>query len=296
MSNKKIPLVSLITINYNTAEHTIHLLRSIQKLSYENLEIIVVDNGSNEDPKDVFLNEFPEIIYVRSDENLGFAGGNNIGITKASGEFIFFINNDTELEDEIIPRLIDRFFSDPTIGLISPKILYYKTKIIQFAGYTPLSIVARNRAIGNKTTDNGEFNRLVDSPYGHGAALMVKKEVINEVGKMPEIYFLYYEELDWCEMIRRKGYKIKVDQTVTIGHKESMSVGKLSSIKSYYLIRNRILFVRRNFTFWRRLFFIFYICLISFPKTLLSHLYAKQYDHAKAVCRGLFWNLNHTAS
>nr|WKN35511.1 glycosyltransferase family 2 protein [Tunicatimonas sp. TK19036] len=289
------PLVSLITINYNTEEHTLGLLKSIQYIDYKNLEIIVVDNGSTNNPEKDFIAAHPEIIFIRSEQNLGFAGGNNLGIKRASGDFLFFINNDTELKSGLIPSLLNRFKADPAIGLISPKILYYGTQCIQYAGYTSLSLTARNRAIGNKLQDQGQFQQLIDTPYGHGAAMMVSKQVIETVGEMPEVYFLYYEELDWCEMIRRNGYKIKVDQSVTIDHKESMSIGKLNPVKSYYLMRNRILFVRRNFSFERKAIFMLYVAVIALPKGILVNLVKIRFQHLRAIVKGVIWNFKHPA-
>ncbi len=88
------PLVSIITVNYNQAQLTLELLASLRKLTYTSFEIIVVDNASRENPKELIEKEYPEVKVVVSKENLGFAGGNNLGVQEAKGDYIFFVNND----------------------------------------------------------------------------------------------------------------------------------------------------------------------------------------------------------
>ncbi|MGJ3234243.1 glycosyltransferase family 2 protein [Marivirga sp.] len=285
------PLVSIITINFNSLQYTLDLLKSIVDLNYPNIEVIVVDNASKEDPRNLIISKFPEVTVVRSDKNLGFAGGNNLGVEKSEGDYLFFVNNDTEIQNGLIENLISVFYLKPNVGAVSPKIIYYGTNLIQFAGYTPLSLTGRNRAIGNKLTDGPEFQSIVVTPYLHGAAMMFSRSVVEQVGLMPEIYFLYYEEMDWSEIVKRAGFDLYVNQRAVIHHKESMSIGKMNPLKSYYLFRNRILFVRRNFTLSRRVFFMVYITLIALPKNLLTSVLKSEKMHFKAILRGFWWNI-----
>jgi GT2 family glycosyltransferase len=269
-SNK--PLVSVITVNYNSIDATLELLKSLDQSSYSNTEVIVIDNGSLHDPHAIIHQAFPSIAYKRSVENLGFAGGNNLGIELAKGDFLFFINNDTEVTPALIENLVNIFSENPSIGTLSPKIKYYGTNIIQYAGYTSMSkITVRNRAIGSRQEDGSRYAGLYATPYAHGAAMMVRREVIARVGPMPTVFFLYYEELDWCEQIRKSGFSIAVDRSSVIYHKESMSVGKANPLKLFYQTRNRILFARRNMSYPSKILFHLYFYMMVSPVKLLQY-------------------------
>ena len=118
------PLVSIITVNFRQPHVTVALLESIVQNSYKNVEVILVDNGSLADFSVLFKKAYPSVKIIISAENLGFAGGNNVGIAKAAGDFLFFVNNDTILTDGLIEGLLSRFAKNPQIGVVSPKIRY----------------------------------------------------------------------------------------------------------------------------------------------------------------------------
>lgn len=285
--------VSFITVNYNGLDDTLELLSSIYKLEEKDysFEVIVVDNGSIEDPKPKIFSKFPEVILIKSETNLGFAGGNNLGIKNAKGEYLFFINNDTIVSDDLVEILLQRFNENDKIGMLSPKIKFYGTNIIQYAGFSPLNILSRNFAYGNKKEDGHEYEKFLSTYSGHGAAMMVPRKVIEEVGGIPEFYFLYYEELDWAQQIIKAGFEVKVEQKAKIYHKESMSVGKNSSFKTYYMHRNRILFVKRNFKGIKRFIGLFYLFfIVSFVNTL-KYLIERNHVHFKAYLNAIKWHL-----
>jgi GT2 family glycosyltransferase len=282
------PLVSIITVNFNSTQVTLELLESLKKLTYSSFEVIVIDNGSQDNPEKTLQEAWPSIIFKRSEVNLGFAGGNNLGIALAKGDYLFFINNDTEVTPNLVTELIQVLKSNPAIGLLSPKICYFSSKLIQFAGYTPMhAVTARNQAIGNKHANNETFSGVHSTPYAHGAAMMTTRAVIDKVGPMPTEFFLYYEELDWCESIKRAGYTIAVSLSSVIYHKESMSVGKTSPLKLFYQTRNRILFVRRNFSALNSTLFHVYFFLLVSPVKLFKFLLKKEWAYAKAYWRAL---------
>ena len=287
------PLVSLVTVNFNEPEVTEQLLISINNNSYKNVEIIVVDNGCDRGVESLIESSYPEVKYIKSEENLGFAGGNNLGIEQANGAFVFLVNNDTEFTDGLIEHLLARFSTQKDIGVVSPKIRYFNLPgVIQYAGYSKMNpFTARNKAFGSKEKDEGQCDKAIETPYGHGAALMFKKELIEKVGLLPEVFFLYYEELDWCEQVRRAGYSIWYEPKALIYHKESVSVGKMSAFKTYYLTRNRILFVRRNMSFLQKIGFVVFFSLLTIPKNTLKMVLKAQWDHLKSFWSAIMWNL-----
>jgi GT2 family glycosyltransferase len=289
----KYPWVSVITVNYNQSTVTCDLLQSLQKISYPNVEIIVVDNASPNDTPDRIKELFPGIILIKSRENLGFAGGNNLGILAAKGKYLFFLNNDTEVPAHIMEPLVELLENRPEIGAVSPKIKYFQEPgLVQYAGFTRMNPwTIRNKAVGYKEPDSPVFDKLTSTNSVHGAAMMVPRRVIDEVGLMPEIFFLYYEEHDWAEMIKRAGYKIYYQPASYILHKESISTGKNSPLITYYLTRNRLLFARRNFRGLPFIFSLIFQTFVSIPKNIILLVIKGQHEHLKAYLKGIAWNL-----
>lgn len=283
-------LLSIITVNYNGLKDTCELIESLP-LNDESLEVIVVDNASKEDEATVIAQQFPQVKVKRSKQNLGFAGGNNLGIQAAKGKYLFFINNDTLLKPQTsdLRPLMNRLESSEKIGMVCPKIRFsWGNQLIQYAGYTPLSpITLRNQSIGYGEEDHGQYDTPHPTPYAHGAAMMVKREVIEKAGMMPECYFLYYEELDWSMMICRTGYEIWYEPACTIFHKESQATGQLSPLKTYYITRNRLLFAQRNIKGWTRPLSYLYLIGIVAPKDILMNLFQGRIDLCKATFKGI---------
>lgn len=279
--------VSIITINYNGLEDTCALIESIP--FNEDMEVIVVDNASKNLEAITIAQRYPKVKVIKSDRNLGFAGGNNLGIQAAQGKYLFLINNDTIFKEFNIQVLINRFETSPNIGIVCPKIRFaWGTKLIQFTGYTPLSkITVRNHAIGFGEEDNDQYDSAHPTPYAHGAAMLIRRDAIDKVGHMPECFFLYYEELDWSMMFTRAGYQIWYEPKFTIYHKESQTTGQNSTLRTYYITRNRLLLVKRNpkeFIFI--LAYIYLFCIVAI-RDILKYTLTNRFDLTKATLRAL---------
>ena len=249
----------------------------------------MVDNASKQDEASIITQRYPYIKTIRTDKNLGFAGGNNVGIKEAKGKYLFLINNDTVIKEFNVKSLINRLESSPKIGIVCPMIRFaWGNNTIQYAGYTPLSkITVRNQAIGFGEEDQSQYDTAHPTPYAHGAAMMIKREAIEKVGLMPEDYFLYYEEIDWSIMFAKADYKIWYDPACTIYHKESQSTGQDSPLRTYYITRNRLLLVKRNWqSVYKYLAYSYLICIVA-PRDLLKYAFKGKVDHAKAVINGI---------
>ena len=255
----------------------------------DKMEVIVVDNASTEDEATSIQKNYPKVKVIRSKKNLGFAGGNNLGIKAAKGKYIFLVNNDTIFKDVNVQSLIDRLESSPKIGVVCPKIRFsWGNNPIQFTGYTPLSkITVRNKSIGFGEEDRGQYNTPHSTPYAHGAAMMIKREVIDKVGLMPECYFLYYEELDWSMMITRAGYEIWYEPACTIYHKESQTTGQNSPLRTYYITRNRLLLVKRNWKSFTKYISYFYLIILVASRDIIKNTIKGHFVHAKAIMKGI---------
>ena len=279
--------LSIITINYNGLKDTCELIDSIP--FNNNLEVIVVDNASKEDEASIIAERNPQVKVIRSPRNLGFAGGNNLGIKEAKGKYILLINNDTYFKEYNIEQLIKRLISSDKIGIVSPKICFaWGNNPLQFAGFTPLSpITVRNQAIGFGEDDHGQYDIATPTPYAHGAAMLIKREAINKVGLMPECFFLYYEELDWSMMFTRAGYEIWYDPACTVYHKESQTTGQNSPLRTYYITRNRLLLVKRNYKGINKYLSYIYLIGIVGLRDILKYTITRQPRLFKAVLKGL---------
>jgi hypothetical protein len=289
------PLVSIITVNYNQSAVTIEFLESMRHCTYPNFEIWVVDNASPTDNPEIIKEKFPDIHFIRTEKNLGFAGGNNVAVRKASGKYLLFINNDTEIEPGFLEPMVELLENNPKIGMVSPRIQYFHSKnVLQFAGFTPIHpITSRSFAIGFGETDIGQYNMTCETGSIFGAAMLVPKTVIEKVGLMADIFFLYYEEHDWASHIKRAGYKIYFQGKSLVLHKESISTVKNSPFQIYYLTRGRVLYARRNATGIIKLLALLYIYLITVPKITLEFLLKGRIDLMRAFWRAMTWNLTH---
>lgn len=288
-SNKK---VSIITVNFNGFGDTCELIESLKKYETYPYEIIVVDNASRENEAENLQKRYPDICVVRSPSNLGFAGGNNLGYPFAGGEYVLFLNNDILIDKPFLQKLVDRLEAG-FVGLVSPKIKYEENRErIQFAGFTSLSsITLRNRIIGTGEIDRGQYDHAIITPYVHGAAMMGKKEVIDRIGLMPELYFLFYEELDWSVQFRKAGYTLWCEPAAVVYHKECMTAKRGSSLRLYYMTRSRLLFARRNLDGLAKSLSCLYLSTVPLLKNSLSHLLHLEWVHLAALWKGTWRGL-----
>jgi GT2 family glycosyltransferase len=289
-------LVSMIILNWNQLDVTCAFLESTRHLQYRNYEILVCDMASDLDPTErITRAAYPNTIVMRNAKNLGSTGGNNWGIRNAKGRFVFLVNNDTEVTPGLIENLLYPFADDVLIGSTCPKIKFFDAPdTIQYAGFNPINIyTGRTTAVGSLQKDDGRFDTGQTTHGAHGCAMMVKREVIDAVGIYPEEFFIYYEEWDWSYRILAAGYKIYYEPTGVIFHKESITMGKGSPRKLYFMTRNRILFMRRNTPMGAFLLFVAFFVFLTIPKELLKYTFSGKFEHLRAFVRGVSWNLTH---
>lgn len=282
------PKVSIITVNYNQAAVTEELLTSLSSITYPNYEVWVVDNGSQQNCANL-LQKFPHIHLIIHPENLGFAGGNNLALARASGSYLLLLNNDTEVTPGFLEPMVDACEQQPAIGVMSPRILFHNSgNLVQYAGTSAINpLTCRGFTRGYLDQDNEQYNILQQTSLAHGACMLIRKSLVEQIGTLPEDYFLYYEEYDFCEQAKRAGFEIWYNGFSVIYHKESVSVGKLSPLKSFYMARNRILFARRNFSLINRLTAIAFFLLAAVPKTIMTEAMKGRWKNVRAFLKGV---------
>lgn len=242
--------ICIILVNYNGAEDTIECVKSIKKNEKKiDYEIVVVDNKSTDDSVEK-LRGIKDIILIESEENLGFAKGNNLGIKYAmenNFDYILLLNNDTVVEVDSIFKLQQFIEQDKGLGIVAPRIMYYSDRnLINYCGghIDWLRCIAIHENYRNEFNENSP--KSFETEFITGCCMLIKNEVINDVGTLPEEYFMYYEDVDYCIQVKNKGYKLAVNTDSVIYHKVSVSSGGENSpfcIK--WGNRNRLIFIRK---------------------------------------------------
>jgi len=280
-------MVSIITVNYNGWEDTCELIASLKQFEEHPYEIIVVDNASKGDDVKLIRAAYPGITVVSSDKNLGFAGGNNLGYRHAKGNYIFFLNNDMVIKAPILENMINRLKNKSFAG-VSPCIVFlYKPDMIQYYGYCEMTSITLKH-----TTESFDSSRREDFMFPHetevlhGGAMMVRRDVIEKVGTMPEVYFLFYEEFDWSRRMREAGYKLFYEPASVVYHKESMSILKETPLREYYLTRARMIYARRNCIGYKKTISCLYQLFLALPKNTIRHFRTSRYDLIRAIWQG----------
>ena len=287
MSNR--PTVAIVSVNYNQTALTAEMLASLAGAGLDRwCEVWVVDNASAVDGSDELRDAFPWVRTLRSDRNLGFAGGNNLAIRATEADYVFLLNNDALVDPGVLEGLLDRFRENPRLGALSPVIYDYPQRAeqptIQYAGATAVSgWTGRNATLHRGAPAGSQTNGLQPVAYAHGAALLVSRAAIERAGLMEEGFFLYYEELDWCDRIRGAGFDIMLDGDRAVWHRESVSTGADSAFKTYWINRSRILYMRRNrHAVQATLFGVFYLIGVL-PLHGGRHFLAGRRAHLRAL-------------
>ncbi len=283
------PTLAIVSVNYNQTALTAEMLDSLERAGLHTwAEVWVVDNASKVDGSEVLAKAYPWAKTLRSEQNLGFAGGNNLAIRQSSADYVFLLNNDAIVDPGVVEGLLERFRENPKLGALSPVIYDYPQQqarpTIQYAGASAVSgWTGRNETYHRGAAAGAQPSGLQAVAYAHGAAMLVSRAALEAAGYMEEGFFLYYEELDWCDRIRRAGFEIMLDGDRAIWHRESVSTGVDSAFKIYWINRSRILYMRRNKSKVQAgLFGVFYLIGVL-PLHGIRHFLAGRKAHARAL-------------
>lgn len=244
------PKVYVIVLNWNGWKDTIECIESCLKLTYTNFRILLVDNGSTDGSESILREHFPAVEFIQTGENLGFAGGNNVGIKYAlekGAEYVWLLNNDTIVNPEALGELLKVAQRDEKIGVVGSKIYYYdKPDTLWFAGGRITRLTSLIHHVGADQKDSTLHQEDMDVDFITGCSLLVKRLTIQQVGLMCEEYFLYVEDTDWNTRIKKAGWKIKWAAGSKLWHKVSSMHGQGNPFLNYYCVRNILQYVRFN--------------------------------------------------
>lgn len=242
------PHVCFIVVTYNAELFVGDCLASLLDQSYpaDRIEVIVVDNASTDSTVRIVSERFPDVELIASPRNLGFARANNLAIRRADAHFIALVNADAVLERTWLERMVEGMTSDPAIAVGGCKI-YYPDGLLQHVG----GIIHGNGLTDHQgafEADVGQYDEPQDVDYVTGAAVVLRREALRELGALPEEYFLYYEETELCVRARKAGYRVVCFPDAVATHHEAYGSGRLSSKFLLRYHRSRLRFIVRNYS------------------------------------------------
>jgi GT2 family glycosyltransferase len=243
------PLVYVVILNWNGWRDTVACVESCRELTWPNYRVLVVDNGSTDGSEELLRARLPEVRILQSGRNLGFSGGNNVGIRyalDAGAEYVWLLNNDAEAAPEALEALVDALESTPTAAAATSKIfLHDDRQRLQFAGGLWEKGRLRLRLRGTNEVDRGQFDDTLGLGSASGCSMLLRASVIREIGLMDESYFLYWEDTEWCARAQRSGYLVRFAPKSHVWHKVSATARQSSFGQSYYFVRNGFFFLLR---------------------------------------------------
>ena len=244
------PLVYIILINYNGYKDTIECIKSLREIHYKNYKIIIVDNASTNNSISYLNQSLEDCIIIESKDNLGFAGGNNLGIEYAlnnEADYIMLLNNDTVVEAHFLENMLNKFTEGNKVGIVGCKIMYFpKNNIIWYGGGYIDWFKFIGEHYGMREIDKGQCDEEKEIDFMTGCCMLIKKEVFQKTGFLSKDYFMYFEDVDFCVKVRDAGYKILYNPKAIIYHKVGLSSGgEESPFAIKWGTRNRLIFMRK---------------------------------------------------
>lgn len=237
-------LVSVVLVNFRGADDTIEAIRHLDAMEWpaDRLEIVVVENGSGDDSADRIAEAAPHVTLVRSAENLGFAGGSNLGVKASAGEIVGFLNNDAKPHPRWVSAAIESFNGSPDIAAVASKVLDWEGKLVDFVdagltwygmGYKPLTgePVPRSSTTGRK-----------DVLFGTGSAMFVRRSTFEELGGFDERFFMFFEDVDFGWRLNLRGKRFLYNPDSIAYHKHHASMKSLGQFKETYLLERNALY------------------------------------------------------
>lgn len=290
-------LVSIIIVNYNGLKWLQNCLDSLKKQTYNNFEIILVDNNSKDDSLNFIKTNYPKVVLVENKENSGFAGGNNLGYKYVKGEYIWLLNNDTECESETLENFLKAFDEIPNLGSVQSKLvlLNEKDKLDVCGSYWTDTTFLYHFGIRGKENVL-MFNKATPVFSNKGASVMLKKEIIDKIGLFDGDFWSYYEETDLCNRIWSFGYECWYYPKATVYHANGgTSITFANDFIQFHNFKNKLLSFLKNFEIKNLIYIIPIYLFFNFTLAIFWLLQGK-YKHFLAFFRSIWWNVIHISS
>jgi GT2 family glycosyltransferase len=286
------PKVSIIILNWNDIDYTVHCLESLKKITYSDYDIIVVDNGSKGNDAEILREKFKDYIHIiENDKNYGFAEGCNIGMRYAlknsAPDYILLLNNDTTVAPDFLDEMVTIAESDPMIGIVGPKVYCgdEPNKIQSVGGQIDFR-TGQSTCVGLNKIDIGQFDEIREVDWVSGCAFLIKRTAIEDIGLLDSAYFRYVEEVDWCVRCRKSGYKVVFIPKAKIWHRGHLAPDRVSNVMLYYTLRNQFLFMWKH---TRKSQFISFLIRFLYNELLVPTRVALLHRHEDFKRLGIYY-------
>ncbi len=241
------PRASVVVLNYNGRPHLDVCLPALSEQECDGgLEIILVDNSSDDGSPDYVRARWPEVNVIEAGRNLGFAAGNNLGIAAAQGDYVVLLNNDTRVRPGWLHQLMNVADSDPAIGAVTSKLVFMdRPDVIQNTG----GLVLSDGSGGDRGTgqmDRGQFEEREEVFAACGAAVLLRRAMLRDVGLLDSTFFTYYEDTDLSWRMRLRGWKVVYEPAAVVEHAHSGTSVEWSPFFTFHVDRNRLFMILKN--------------------------------------------------
>lgn len=267
------PKVFIIILNFNSFNDTKACLLSVKAMEYDNYEVVVVDNSDTNEDYNRLKSEFKDCSIIKAERNLGYANGNNIGIKyalKNDMEYVCILNADVVVEKDFLHKVMKVFKEDEQIGILGPCICEYNDRQrVQTAG-ADISLftgLTKRKYRGYSYSEIPKANLSVD--FLGGACFVCKREVFDKIGLIPENYFLFFEETEFCIKAKKAGFKLLCVLNSRVYHKGSATISRFGGLSYHFLNRNRVVFIKRNSSFIQKILFSIYIFIEAVGRIII---------------------------
>jgi GT2 family glycosyltransferase len=250
---EKLPKVLVIILDWNGTEDTLRCLESLRQVEYGNLDVLVIDNGSVPGSADPIKHAFPEVSLIRNEQNLGFSGGNNVGLRyarDADSKYVLILNNDTTIDPQFVTELVKVAETDPRIAVVGGKVIQLEKPESLWAVYGAVNFCQQLVKVWGYDKPVEEFSSQKDVDFVVGCGMLLSMDAVADVGEFDELFFAYHDEVDWCKRARDKGYRAVYQPTAIMWHKGCASTGGFADYYNpalrYLVARNSVLYVRKH--------------------------------------------------
>jgi GT2 family glycosyltransferase len=285
------PHVAVVVPNYNGGAPLLETLNAVLQSDCQVESVVVVDDCSSHDSAlRSIVSDFSDVVLLRNTKNLGFAATANKGVAEAlrrGADYVLLLNNDAVVSPSAVQLLLDALVKDRTIGAVMPLVYFYsEPELIQSAGLLVNRNTGRSSQVGLRQRNNGQFTRIEDREGLHGCAIMIARRAWENVGRLWEPYYAYYEDVDWCVRARDHGYRTCLVPQAHVWHHGGHSFDHASPRYVYLLLRNRLYFVRRNHHDWHRIAHSTSI-IADYLLLLARQIRHMRWRHAAAIIRAV---------
>jgi len=243
------PKVSILILTWNTCDEVLTCVEHALGADYPNYDVVVIDNASQDGTSAAVRHRYPSVTLLQNSENLGYAGGNNRGIKYAlehGAEYVLIINSDTVMPPDLLTKIVQIASSSDDIAVVGVKNLKMSDPSTVWAAYLELTYSRELlHVVGREQPDSPALSVVKDVPGVSGACMLLSRRAVEDVGLLDETFFMYHEDLDWCQRAISKGYRCVYAGTAHILHKGSSSTLRTRA-GYYFLVRNSILFARKH--------------------------------------------------